>query len=157
LLAVEIGKSYPLGDSGYTITIETYNPAWPMSGTGEIIKALTLMVKSPTTQFRRMILAGKDLQTDFKLDDPTGGPMGKRQKEPLDANLVLLYRFSDPFHLLPQRGSIKHLLVTSNDSPAIADIVTGLSQPASFQKFETGGGELKLEAGEINAPFLKAM
>src|SRR5205814_5265684 len=30
-------------------------------------------------------------------------------------------------------------------------------QPASFQKFETGGGELKLEAGEINAPFLKAM
>jgi len=26
---------------------------------------------------RRMILDGKELQTDFKLDDPTGGPMGQ--------------------------------------------------------------------------------
>jgi hypothetical protein len=156
-LAVEVGKSYPIEGTGYTITVETYNPAWPMSGTGEIVKALTLMVKSPTQQFRRMILDGKDLQTDFKLDDPTGGPMGKRQKEPLDNVLVLLYRFADPFRLLPRQGSVKHLLVTTSDSPALSIITTGLSQPASFQKLDGGSGELLLAPAEVNAPFLKAM
>ena len=100
---------------------------------------------------------GKELQTDFKLDDPTGGPMGKRQKEPLDRDLVLLYRFSDPFRLLPQQGSVKELLITTADSPAISIITTGLSQPASFQQLSNGKGELSLAAAEINAPFLKAM
>src|SRR5439155_13197076 len=112
---------------------------------------------SPTKEFRRMILDGKDLQTDFKLDDPTGGLMGKRQKEPLDRDLVLLYKFADPFHLMPRQGSVKHLLVTTSDSPAISIITAGLSQPASFKKFAEGNGELQLAHAEINAPFLKAM
>jgi hypothetical protein len=83
--------------------------------------------------------------------------MGKRQKEPLDKDLVLLYRFTDPFRLLPRRGSIKHLLVTTNDSPALSVITTGLSQAATFQSFESGVGEMQVKEGEINAPFLKAM
>src|SRR5690606_24824864 len=37
---VEVGKSYPLGDSGYEITVESFNPQWPMFGTGEVVRAM---------------------------------------------------------------------------------------------------------------------
>jgi hypothetical protein len=156
-VSVEVGKTYPIEGTGYTLTVESYNPAWPMSGTGEIVKALTLMIKSPTMQYRRMILDGKDLQTDFKLDDPTGGPMGKRQKEPLDKDLVLLYRFSDPFRMMPRQGSVKHMLITPRDGKGITIVTTGMSQPVSVKELPDGAGELELPHAEVNAPFLKAM
>lgn len=153
---VEPGKSYTLGASGYSIAVENYQPAWPMFGTNEIVRALTLKVKSPTMEFRRMILDGKELQTDFKLGEEGGGPMGKRQKEPLDKALLLGYRVEDPFRLMPRDGTVKHTIVTEAGGKSMAEIVTGLSRASSFRDFPTGVGEIEVTPGEMGGPFAAA-
>jgi len=156
-LAVEPGKTYDIPNTGYSITIENFNPAWPMFGTNEIVRALTLKVKSPTMEFRRMILDGRDLQTDFKLNEEGAGPMGKRQKEPLDKNLVLVYRMEDPLRMLPGQGMTKHTLVTLSDGASMVDLVTGLSRSAEVKEFATGAGEIQIStgagAGAMGGPF----
>ena len=87
----------------YAITVESYNPAFPMFGTHEVVQALTLHVVHGKREFWRMILGGRALQTDFKMDPATTPPMvkGNRQKEPIDKDLVLGFRVSDPAALLP--------------------------------------------------------
>jgi hypothetical protein len=155
---VEIGNSYTLGETGYSVTFESFNPAWPMFGTGEIVKTMTLLVSSPTMKYRRMILAGKPLQTDFKLDDPTGGPMGKRQTEPLDKVLSLGFTLSDPFHLMPAEAPVKHTLVTTTGGKLI-DLAVAPDKAPKITEFADGRGSFTFVldhsggAGAMRGPF----
>ena len=119
---VKPGQSIPIGATGYTLKVETYNPAWPMFGTGVPVQALTMLVTSPGQTFRRMVLAGKALQTDFKLNDPKAGPMGGRQKVPLDAGLQIGLTVEDPYRLMPTEKAIKHTLVTPTGSAELVDV-----------------------------------
>lgn len=152
-LPVDVGQSYPLGETGYTITVERFDPAWPMFGTGEIVKALTLHVKSaapaPVQEFRRMILAGRDVQTDFKLD-PNGPPMGTRQKEPLDRNLVLGYTFADASGLRPQQGRQKHTLIATETGRLFDFVAKG---SGAIDVVDLGrGGDIQVLMGGSSLP-----
>jgi hypothetical protein len=165
---VEPGKSYPVGATGYTIDVEGYYPSWPMFETHEQVTALSLKVTPPASSlvpaFRRMLLNGKDLQTDFDLTDASAGPMGKRQTQPLDKKLVILYRFDDPMGLLPTAGSVKHTFVTEGKD-VLVDLVTSLKRESEDQgsmlprlvtsmdasagvKDLGGGGSIDLTMGE---------
>ena len=159
-LFVEVGGTYKLGDSGYTITVESFNPAFPMSGTGEMVQALTLHVTStaPATprEFRRMILGGKVIQTDFLLNAASAGPMGKRQKEPIDKDLELRYTLNDPFSLLPLQGREKHTLVTSLAS-GILDIAAGPAEATQVHDLPSTGASISIAPADDDAthtPFL---
>jgi hypothetical protein len=140
---VEVGKTYPLGKSGYEVKVESFNPAWPMFGTHEMVKALIVHVKSPTSEFRRMILADKTLQTDFKLDVAGAGPMGKRQTEPLDKSLVLGFTVSDPFGLMPTAAPVKHTFITTGDKKLI-DIAVSTDGPAKITEWPDGRGTVEI-------------
>jgi len=146
-LFVQVGGIYTLGDTGYTLTVESFNPAFPMSGTGELVQALTLHViaKAPATprEFRRMILGGRSLQTDFALNVAGAGPMGKRQKEPLDKDLILLYTLNDPYQLLPLEGREKHTLVTSS-APGIIDLAAGPGEATAIHDLPSTGGQISI-------------
>jgi hypothetical protein len=151
VLFVQPGQTYPIGQTGYTLSIERFEPSWPMFGTNEITRALTLMVKSPTQLFRRMILDQHELQTDFKLDAEGAGPMGARQKEPLDKELQLDYRFSDPLRLSTRRGSSKHTLVTV-PGKGITVVGTSHAGPTTINDFPEGAGEIQLPTDHNHAP-----
>jgi hypothetical protein len=156
---VQPGQTYSLGKTGYTIAIENFDPAWPMFGTHEIVQALTLKVISPAQTFRRMLLSGKDVQTDFKLNVPGAPPIGKRQPTPLDGNLAIAFHFADPYQLLPQQaGDMKHTLITTGDSKAMIDIVAGLSSGVDIRKFDDGVGDVQISPAdsESAAPFAPA-
>jgi hypothetical protein len=144
---VQVGKSYPLGDSGYTIKVENYNPAWPKFGTHEVVKALVVHVKSPTSEFRRMLLEGDTLQTDFKLDVAGAGPMGKRQTEPLDKSLVLGFAVTDPFRLMPIAAPVKHTFITTGDKKLI-DIEVAIDEPAKITEWPEGRGTIETTIDE---------
>jgi hypothetical protein len=151
-LTVQVGKTYEIGTTGYSLTVENFNPSFPMSGTGEPVKILTLMVKNTgkAIEFRRMVIDGKpEIQTDFKLNEPGGGPMGKRQKEPLDKNLVIAYTNNDPLNLVPSDGSERHIFFTSEGKPGILHLaasgdggITAEQLPADGS-FKIGGVVLK--------------
>jgi hypothetical protein len=129
-------------DGGYTVTLESYNPAFPMFGTHELVQTLTLHVvsDSPKREFWRMILAGRDLQTDFKMDLATTPPMvkGNRQKEPIDKNLVLNFRVNDPSALIPTASAEKHVFLTAGDH-TLEDIHTTFGSPAQILDLSEGG------------------
>jgi hypothetical protein len=131
-LQVKVGQTYEIGPTGYSFTIEGFNPSFPMSGTGEMVKVLTLMVKNTTpgkeAQYRRMVIDGKpEIQTDFKLNEPGAGPMGKRQKEPLDKDLVVTYKLTDTHGLTPADGAERHILITGDDG-GITHLVTSMDE-----------------------------
>ena len=143
---VEPGKSYELGTSGYKITIENFNPAFPATD-GEVVPLLTMMVSTPKTTFRRQVIAGREVPTDWLLDVQGAGPMGKRQKTPLDSALRISYSFSDPMRLLPTEGGIKHLFYTSAQG-GMMEIVSAMDAPARVRWIEGGKGEIELPMGE---------
>src|SRR5580658_331005 len=97
-LNAQLGATYNLG-GGYSISLESFDPEFPLFGTHELVQALTLHVvsKSPAPQreFWRMILSGRPLQTDFKMDPATTPPMvkGNRQTEPIDKDLQIQFSF----------------------------------------------------------------
>jgi hypothetical protein len=155
---VQVGKTYPVGQTGYSLSIENYNPQWPMFGTREIVKALTLKVTSPTQTFRRMVLDGRPLQTDFKLGEAGAPPIGKRQKEPLDKNLQIDFQLNDPQHLLPREGDVKHTLVTVGDKVELVDVVAGSSATGEVRRFDNGTGDIEIKPAdaEAGAPFAHA-
>ncbi len=156
---IQPGQTYPLGKTGYTIAVENFDPAWPMFGTHEIVQALTLKVTSPTQTFRRMLLNGKDVQTDFKLDVAGAPPIGKRQPKPLDDNLSIAFHFADPYQLLPQQaGGVKHTLITTGDAKAMTDIVAGLSSSVDIRQFNDGTGDVQISPADSvsAAPFAPA-
>src|SRR6185436_12424234 len=125
-----------------------FNPAFPMFGTNEIAQVLTLKVKSPTQEFRRQLLSNKkDKQTDFKLGEQGAGPFGKRQKELLDKNLDIDYRFSDPLHVLPSEGRERMVLLTVAGEKGLTAVSTSLAREARVQKFDGGIGELAINFG----------
>jgi hypothetical protein len=146
-LFVQVGGTYSLGNTGYSFTVESFNPAFPMSGTGELVQALTLHVfsKPPAAprEFRRMILGGKPLQTDFALNVAGAGPMGKRQKAPLDNDLMLLYTLNDPYQLLPLQGREKHTLVTTS-AAGIVDIAAGPGEASVVRDLPSTGGQISI-------------
>ncbi len=153
---VQVGKTYPVGSSGYTFAIENFNPAFPMSGTGEMVSTLQMLVTSPTQTFRRMVIQGKPIQTDFKLNDPTGGPMGKRQKAPMDTALSIDFHIHDTYGLLPVQNSVKHLFLTTPGSGELVDIVTGFGSVASEVRRLPSGSEdipVSLQPEMPSAPF----
>lgn len=145
-LFVEPGKTYDLGGSGYKLQIENFNPAFPTTD-GQVVPLLTMMVTSPKQTFRRQLIAGREIPTDWLLHAEGAGPMGKRQKEPLDRELKIDYSFGDPMHLLPTQGSIKHTIYTSAQG-AMTDIQTALDAPAQVKPLEQGKGEIDLKLGE---------
>ncbi len=135
-----IGNATKLS-SGYTFTVESYNPAFPMFGTHEIVQALTLHIVPPSgKEFWRMILAGKSTQTDFKMDPSTTPPFvkGNRQKTPIDKNLNLDFLVTDPAALLPSGSDEKHLFLVSGDK-SLLDIHTTFTAPAQITDFTQGG------------------
>jgi hypothetical protein len=146
---VEPGKNYDVGSTGYALEIESYDPAWSMFETHEIVKALTMRVtepaNAPVKEFRRMVLNSKPLQTDFSLTEAGAGPMGKRQNEPLDKKLTIQYRYEDPMGLLPAAGSIKHTLVTYGKD-GLVDLATSLDAPGQVKDI-SGGGRIDLTMG----------
>jgi len=81
--------------------------------TGEIVQTLTVHVTTKSQEFRRNAPCGKPWQTDFALNAAGAGPMEKRQKEPLDKELVLLYTLTDSVPIAAMQGGEKHTLITS--------------------------------------------
>jgi hypothetical protein len=101
-----------------------------------------------------MILGGRSLQTDFALNVAGAGPMGKRQKEPLDKDLVLLYTLNDPYQLLPLQGREKHTLVTSAAPgivPGIIDVVAGPGEATVVNDLPSTGGQIAIAPTDDDA------
>jgi len=150
-LFVEPGKSYEVGKTGYSITIENYLPNW-RTMQGETVDLLTFMVQSPTMKFRRQVIPGRSNPTDWKLDDPAAGPMGNRQDKPLDNNFKTLYTFRDPAQLLSTRASVRHTLVTTPDG-GITEIRTARDQAVQITKHANGTGGLEVRQIPPRGPF----
>lgn len=138
-LDAELGTAYALANGDYEVTLNSYDPAFPLFGSHEPVQALTLHIvsKSPAKnlEFWRMILANRPLQTDFKMDPAKTPPFvkGNRQKEPLDRDLVLGFSFIDPADLMPsQGGEEKHTLLTAGDNDLL-DIHTTFNSPAQIK------------------------
>ncbi len=110
-LTADVGQTYPVGDTGYTIKVESFTPNWPTID-GKQVPALTLHVTSPTQEFKRMVLADRPEPTDFKLGVEGAGPMGQRQQKPLDEDLKTTYSFNDDHHLTSREGGL-WLVLTS--------------------------------------------
>ncbi len=155
-LDVEPGKSYDLGSTGYRLTIENYVPDWSMNDTHERVRALVMLVKSPSAEFRRMVLSGKDLQTDFLLKSDHAGPMGARQKAPLDTDLLVFYTTNDPWALTSGQGSEKHTLVSSGDR-LLTDFIVSNSSPARVVSCPDGKGTIEIDTAASAGPFMRAM
>ena len=108
---------------GYTIAVEDFDPAWQTID-GRTVARLTVLVTTPEGRtFRRMVLDGDELQTDFDLDADGAGPMGARQTEPIDDRLVLRYRLTDGLNLMP-RGTVRHTLLTGPGVEGVAHLIT---------------------------------
>jgi hypothetical protein len=145
---LDVGFGKPAKVGAYTITVNGYDPAFQLFGSEERVQALTLHVVHNTAgaakEFWRMILMGRELQTDFKMDPATTPPFvkGNRQKTPIDSDLVLVFRVTDGAALLPTSGDDKHVLLSAGDR-TLFDIHTTFSKPAEVRDF-TGGGEIEL-------------
>jgi hypothetical protein len=160
-LQIGIGKPVELPQGGYTVTVDGYDPAFQLFGSEERVQALTLHVVHKTgtgqTEFWRMILGGRALQTDFKMDPATTPPFvkGNRQKEPIDKDLALMFHVSDDAALLPSASDDKHVLLTAGDRTLI-DIHTTFSKAAEVRDFSNGGQiELPMDSGPVTAHVLR--
>lgn len=155
-LYVEPGKTYKVGDSGYEITVENYLPNW-RTMQGETVDLLTFMVKTPTTQFRRQVIPGRANPTDWQLDDPSAGPMGKRQEKPLDEVFRTLYTFDDPAGLVGKAGVVRHTFITSGDAPGIIEVVAGRERASEVRTYPEGKGQIEIPQMPPRGPFQPRM
>lgn len=156
-LLVEPGASYEL-ENGYSIQIEEFKPQFPLSTGDGAADALTMLVShkkadGATTQFRRMVLAGReekgDSQTDFELGVDGAGPFGKRKRDGvLDANLTLAYAYVDPTRLLPTMDGVtaKYILFTAADSPGVTTLRVSSRVPSTVQTSTDNHVDLTVEA-----------
>jgi hypothetical protein len=156
-LEIGIGRPAELAHGGYAITVDAFDPAFQLFGSEERVPGLTLHVVQKTGQgqkeFWRMILGGRALQTDFKMDPATTPPMmkGNRQKEPIDKDLVLQFRVADAAALLPTGSDDKHVLLTAGDRTLI-DIHTTFSKAAEVRDLGKGGNiELSMDGSPVTA------
>jgi hypothetical protein len=141
-LFVEPGKTYPLGSTGYSLEISEFQPNFPAMN-GEMVRLLTMMVHTPTQTFRRQLIPDRAKPTDWKLNVAGAGPMGKRQTEPLDAQLETHYAFSDPMRLLSRDGAEKKIIYTSDESPMVV-ITTSPRAASTVEAFADNKGELTI-------------
>jgi hypothetical protein len=139
-----IGKPITLPDNSYTLTPELFDPAFRTIGTQEVVPELILHIVSNAggqpKEFWRSILQGSTLQTDFKMDPLTTPPMmkGNRQKDPLDKDLVLEFKFDDPAGLMPSSAGDKHTFITSGDHD-LFDIYTSFTKAGQITDLSSGG------------------
>jgi hypothetical protein len=155
------GFGKPANIGAYTITVNGYDPAFQLFGSEDRVQALTLHIVhntgSATKEFWRMILMGRDLQTDFKMDPATTPPFvkGNRQKTPIDPDLLLGFRVTDGAALLPTSSDDKHILLSAGDRTLI-DIHTTFSKPAEVHDFTAGGEiQLSLDNSPVTAQILR--
>ena len=138
---VEPGRSYDLGETGYRLRIEGFWRDWVTIDGEKDVKALSMLVERsnpPAGQpelFRRMVLNEKPVQTDFRLDEPGAGPMGKRQTSPLDPDLNISYRFADPVDLSPTRTTNRTILLTNGQDGSVIRLVSDILQPAEVVEY----------------------
>ncbi len=155
-IAVEPGKTYEI--AGYSIAVEEFKPQWPLSSGQGRADALTMVVTHKSadgsaTQFRRMVLAGRessgDAQTDFELGVEGAGPFGKRKRDGvLDANITIAYTYTDPTRLLPTMDGVtaKYVLFTAGDSPGITSLRVSTRQPIQIEKTTDATLRLNVDA-----------
>lgn len=139
---VELGRSYKVGR--YEIAVEEFDPAW-VTMQGDRVELLTLMVTPPAATgikpFRRQVIPGRETVTDWLLNVEGAGPMGKRQTEPLDKQLITRYTFNDALRLLPVHGRFKRIFWTTPSKTFV--ISTSFSRESSVVEEPTGKGEMK--------------
>ncbi len=145
-LYVRPGQTYPLGKTGYKLTVENYEPAFPMAVTHELVQALSLIVTTPTKQFRRMVLNGKPGASDFRLAAPGVPPAKMRSAKPLDDALKVTFALQDPYQLLPQEKKVRHTLLTPSGSKGLIDIQVQAPATAEVHRFPGGSGDVLLAA-----------
>lgn len=143
-ITIEPGQRQALGNTGYEIEAAEFLPSFPMSGTGEPVDTLELLVHPPADSahgktFRRYVLDGQAVQTDFVLDAEGAGPKGKRQTEPVDPDLVLRYSHADGLHLAPHAGETeRHTFLTRGGTPGLWQLLTSNTKPAELSYREDG-------------------
>ena len=139
-LDVQIGKSYPVGETGYVIGVQSFDPTF-VTFAGEQVPLMMLQVTTPAQQvFRRSIMLGRKDQTDFKI----GARM--REQKPIDPGLQIDLNIKDPFQLLPTRSTLKHTLLTPTDGTGLVDLVCGYGSVASeIRRFPKGEEEFDLQ------------
>jgi hypothetical protein len=150
VIPVTVGGKYELGSSGYTVTVEGFDPNWPTME-GERAKLITLMVERKGGEaYRRQLIMGREKPTDWKLNEPGAGPMGKRQPTPLDDQLQVQYSFKDMFGLVPDRGGAeRHTVFTFADGKLLADVVVAMDRAPSVHRFEDGAGDVEMSLGQM--------
>ena len=150
-VAIEPGQRLKLGDTGYEIEAVEFLPSFPMAGTGEPVDTLELLVHAPAGSphgktFRRYVLNGLPIQTDFVLDVDGAGPKGQRQTEPVDRDLVLRYVHGDGLHLAPHAGETeRHTFLTKADTPGLWQILTFTDRPAELAYKEDGRLPIRID------------
>lgn len=144
-LNVQVGQTYTLADAGYTLTIESFDPAFPAMN-GEIVQLLTMMVKSPTQTFRRQVISTRETPTDWQLGVTGAGPLGKRQTEPLDTQFKTFYLYKDEAGLMPTTGREKVTLVTADGVPEdrVLFVLASTERPAEVRDL-TAGEQIELK------------
>lgn len=145
-LSVQPGQKYALDDLGVTLEVSSFVPNWTTID-GQWRGAAMLMKVTTTASgrtFNRMVLDGPEVQTDFDIDDPTGGPLGKRLTTPIDPNLTVLYRFSDPLRVMPTEVAQRRMLVTTDESDAIVEVVVGLASPTSVRTLDANPAQIEV-------------
>lgn len=141
---VGVGQQIPLGDSGYIVQVDSFNPAWRTMDQ-QVVSLLTLAIKTPTQVFRRQLVAGRDAPTDWKLNVPGKGPMGERQSKPLDDQLITTYRFDDPLELLPRDGALyRYVFYTLPGSTDTTVVGVGLNERSNVQKLSGADARLRI-------------
>ncbi len=150
-VTIEPGQRLALGETGYDIEAVEFLPSFPMAGTGEPIDTLELLVHPPAGSshgktFRRYVLDGLPIQTDFVMDAPGAGPKGQRQTEPLDRDLVLRYAHADGLHLAPHAGETeRHTFLTKAGEPGIWQVLASNTRPAELSYREEGAIPIRID------------
>ena len=139
---------------GYAFAVEDFNPAFPLSGTGEPVPILTMLVTAPDGgTFRRMVISGRpDIQTDFELGGEGAGPMGRRQKAPIDPALVIDYAVNDPLGLLPKQSTERHVFATAPGETSMTEIAVALDRPPLVTVFPDGSGDVHVHERHRHGP-----
>jgi hypothetical protein len=146
-LYVRVGESYPVGPSGYSVKVESFNPAWPMAQTHEPVPALTLLVTTPAKQFRRMLLSGHpEATSDFRLGGANEPPVKMRSPKPMDTALDLGFAYQDPYQLMPQERSARHTLLTPIGTKELIDVEVAATGVPAIHRFPAGNGDIALAA-----------
>ena len=156
-VTLQPGERVKLGDSGYEIEAVAALPDFPLSGTGELADAFELLVHPPTGEtFRRYVLAGRDVETDFVLNVEGAGPKGERQTELVDTDLHLHYSRADGLGLLPRGGEDeRHTVLTKPADGGFWHLVARHDAPARLERVDEGRLELAIN-GQIVDPHTQA-